>query len=140
MNLGDGRVTKTGSLSFTMRRRGNEAVVRKSLSLVASLAGVVLGVAGIACLVVSARVFETNDGFYVTIASRTIALPDRGMLGDFGTYSAEWGILGLSLLTAATLLVIAPRVGDRILRGFAIGALVLFLVVAATLARNVGLV
>lgn len=121
-----------------MRWRGTEAIVRRSLSLAASLAGAVLGVAGIACLVVSARVFETDDGFYVTIGSRTIALPDCGMLGDFGTYSAEWGILGLSLLAAATLLIIAPRVRDRLLRGFAVGALALFLVAAATLAQMSG--
>jgi hypothetical protein len=85
-------------------------IVKKSLRVLAAISGIALGAIGLACLVVSARVFETSDGFYVTLGSRTYALPDRGMLGDFGTYSTEWGMLGLFCIAGSALIVITTRV------------------------------
>ena len=108
-----------------------------SLTVIASIASLALGTIGLACLVVSARVFETSDGFYVTFASRTYALPDSGMLGDFGTYSAEWRMLGLFCIAGAVLLVIAARGRDRLLRGVAWAGLALSLAAVALFAHKV---
>ena len=82
--------------------------MKRSLPLGSSLGGFALGILGIACLAVSVLVFETSDGFYVSIVFHTLALPDSGMLGDFGTYSAEWGMLGLFCIASAALLVATP--------------------------------
>ncbi|MFO0953545.1 MAG: hypothetical protein U0835_20810 [Isosphaeraceae bacterium] len=111
--------------------------MKKSPAVVAAISSLALGGVGLACLVVSARVFETIDGFYVTFASRTFELPDNGMLGDYGTYSTEWAVLGLFCLVGAVMVVIALLARDRLLRGIAWAGLALSLAAAAVLAHNV---
>jgi len=120
-----------------VRRRGTEAIVKTSLRIIGYLACMALGAAGVASLVVSSRVVEGNDGFYFFIASRRVALPDSGMLGDFGTYQADWTMLGLFCLAAASLVAVFPRARHRFARGVTIGALVLALAAVAMYAQLV---
>ena len=107
-----------------------------SVRLMALLAGIVVGVGGLVSLVVSERLFETEDGIYVTIGHRTIALPD-GSIGDLGTCRVEWGFLGLFCIATAASLAIAPRVHNRPLRIATLGTLMLSLAAVAQFAFNV---
>lgn len=111
-----------------------EGIVKKLHLLMAPLAGIVLAIVGVACWVVAGLVYETNDGFYVTVGSRTFELGSGGLLGDFGTYVAEWGMLSLFCMAGGALLVVAPRIRDQFLRGVAFTVLVLSLVAAVMFA------
>ena len=111
--------------------------MRRGTRVVCSLAGTALAAAGVVCLAVSSLAVERPDGFYVVIGSHRLMLPESGMLGDANTYFAEWGLLGLFCLGAATLATLYPRVDDRATRGRVIALLVLALAAAILFAHNV---
>jgi hypothetical protein len=110
-----------------------EAFVKRSILIACSLAGAALAIAGAACLAVSSHTVEESDGFHVMVGSHRLSLPDSGMLGDGNTYTAEWSILGLFCLGAATLSALLPWFPNAAARGilcallmFAVAAIVLF--------------
>jgi hypothetical protein len=88
------------------------------------LAGVCSLAAAIVCFAVAELAVEESEGFYLTLGGRRYELPSNGMLGDAGTYFAEWGILGYSCLGAAALFILLSRVRDPARRRLVVGLLV----------------
>src|SRR5579883_2758459 len=81
--------------------------------ILCSLAGAVLAIVGITCLVVSELVVEGSESFVLIVGSHHFKLDDHGLLGDLNTYKGEWGALGVFCLGAAVLLALFPAADTR---------------------------
>lgn len=113
-----------------------EAKRNRLLVAMVVISGVALFLAGLVCLVISSLIVETNDGFFISLESWRVALPDSGMLGDESTYRTEWGILGLLCLGAVGLIVLISIAQERLARWGLGAALVVTLAMAAMFVRN----
>ena len=110
--------------------------MKRPLLLMSTLAGLVWGVAGVACIVISGRIVETEDAFCVTFGSRTFRLPESGLLGDRNTHVAEWGFLGLFSVVGAFSLISAPRIYETFFRRVGWTAFALSLAMAVVFASR----
>jgi hypothetical protein len=99
---------------------------------------VVLAASGIVCFAISSLMVERPDGFFsVEVGPYRLVLPDAGLAGDAGTYSAEWGMLGLSCLGASTMAALYPWVVNRAARELVTVLLVIALMGVALFATKV---
>lgn len=104
--------------------------------ILCGLAALILALAGIACWGVASLVVEGSEDFSITLGGHRFSLPGDGMLGDLGTYCAEWALMGLFLLGASVPMAATPWINDRIGRRIVIALTLLALGVAGLFANN----
>src|SRR4051812_6764544 len=94
-----GRVV--GQSSGFVNHVGMEAIPMRPGRIACYTIASIFAIAGASSWFVSSQAVEESDGVYFTVGSSTVRLPDNGMLGDFGTYCAEWQMLGLFCFCSA---------------------------------------